>query len=83
MSKQQVTVLIDDDRRLYVKKKDGTEFHVTVFNGGGYYTDLMFQTKEEIKERERRRKENDEKLSAEAKIAAKSVPWYKKLFWPL
>lgn len=59
MSKQEVKLILEDtgkNRILYVRKDDGTEYMVTVFDGGGYYSDIWLRTTEEIvasnKERE-------------------------------
>lgn len=72
MNKQKVELLMDDERRLFVRKKDGTEYEVTVFEGGGYYTAIWLRTAEEIADGDKRHKENDAKWLADLKAKSKA-----------
>lgn len=65
--KEPVELLIDDDRRLYVRKKDGTEYLVNIFEGGGYYTALWLQTDKEMADMAKRREEAEKKWAEEIK----------------
>lgn len=68
MSKEEVKLILDDKNRvLYVRKKDGTEYEITVFEGGGYYTALWLRTAKEIEDGNKAREENDAKFSADLK----------------
>ena len=80
MAKQEVKLLIDDDRRLYVRQKDGKEYFVTIFEGGGYYCDIWLRTAEEIEENDRQRKEMDAKLKRESMGDSERASWYKRIF---
>lgn len=67
MSKVKVDLFMDDDRQLYVRGKDGTEFRLDVFEGGGYYTALWPRTETEITDSIKQREEFEAKHLAEIK----------------
>lgn len=72
MVKQKVELFMDDERRLFVRQKDGTEYEVTVFEGGGYYTAIWLRTAEEIADGIKAREENDAKWLADLKAKDKA-----------
>lgn len=84
MSKQEVKLILEDtgsNRILYARKKDGTEYEITVFEGGGYYTALWLRTAEEIADSAKESKKNNDKYDAdrEARIEARKVSSLAKL----
>lgn len=63
MNKEKVTIYMDQDRVLYARKSDGTEYRLNIFDGGGYYTALMPQTEQEIEESKKARELSDKKFA--------------------
>lgn len=61
MSKTKVEIFIDDNRQLYVRTKDGVEYWLDVFEGGGYYTALWPRTAQEIADSQKQREEFEAK----------------------
>lgn len=82
MKKQKVELYIEGDRQLIVRQKNGKEFFVTIFDGGGYYSALWLRTEKEIeksnKDRMKVEKEQDKRISERLKIE-ESKKWYQ--FW--
>lgn len=80
MSKEEVKLFIDDDRRLYVKTKTGIEYEVSIFSGGGYYEAIMLQTEKERLETAKKREEQDKKWLEELKTkdSSRKKKWWKR-----
>lgn len=77
-------LIVDDekDRHLVVQKKDGTLYHVEVFEGGGYYTALWLRTPQEIEDARReyeilRKQESEYYQQRQKELEQKK--WYQ--FW--
>jgi hypothetical protein len=79
MKKKLVKLYLTEDRRLLIKDSTGKEMLINIFNGGGYYTDFMIQTQEEIdKDNERRVKAYKEE---DARIKNRIMEQEKKKWW--
>jgi len=85
MKEQKVDLYICDDKGhsdLVLRQKGKEDLVVSIYNGGGYYTDFMLQTRKEIEEAIARLKKADEKWKKEMiakKEKRQSKKWYQ--FW--
>lgn len=79
--KQEVKILMDHQRRLYINHPDGVQYLLEIFDGGGYVVQLWPRTQEEINEANRkwvqREKARDEMREIQNKLDKKK--WYE--FW--
>ena len=77
-------LLVGNEKKLQlaVQKKDGTLYHVEVFNGSGYYIAIWLRTPQEIEEEKRfqyiKRKEEAEYYQQKKK-EREQKKWYQ--FW--
>lgn len=81
MSKQEVKLILvetDKNKYLMVRTKDGTEYNVNIFSGGGYYDAIWLQTDAEMEEQAAIRREEERQWSAElhAKAEDRKKHWW-------
>lgn len=77
---EKVELYLTSEKQLVIKSKDGTERFVSIFNGGGYYTDFMIQTVEEIEASRIARDEAEKKFNERLEERmSKKKNWYQ--FW--
>lgn len=77
--KQEVKIFLDEKKNLWVHTVDGSEYWLSIFNGGGYYTDFMLQTEQEIAANEVARKAREAKYLSDQRArqdARESKKWW-------
>lgn len=52
--KKLVKIYLTEDRRLVIREPNGTEYFIEIYNGGGYYTDILLYTTKELLDKKRR-----------------------------
>jgi len=64
-----------------IKDKTGVERFISIFNGGGYYTDFMIETQKQINENNKRQKqiEKEEDKRIEKRLQEQKKSWWQ--FW--